>query len=77
MINLDKKKPISLAKQAPGLSNVKVGLSWDPTSDGRSPDADASVFLLDHTGKIPDESFFVFYNNLQSGDGSVVHSGDN
>jgi len=77
MINLDKKKSINLAKQAPGLSNVKVGLSWDPTSDGRSPDADASVFLLDDSGKIPEESFFVFYNNLQSGDGSVVHSGDN
>lgn len=77
MINLEKKKSFNLAKQAPGLSNVKVGLSWDPTSDGRNPDADASVFLLDDSGKIPGESFFVFFNNLQSGDGSVVHSGDN
>ncbi len=77
MINLEKKKPFNLTKQAPGLSNVKVGLSWDPTSDGKSPDADASVFMLNDSGKIPDESFFVFFNNLKSGDGSVVHSGDN
>ena len=77
MINLAKKSSINLAKQAPGLTKVKVGLSWDPTSDGKSPDADASVFLLDESGKIPDESYFVFYNNLQSGDGAVVHSGDN
>jgi tellurium resistance protein TerD len=77
MINLEKKKPFNLTKQAPGLSNVKVGLSWDSTSNGKSPDADASVFMLNESGKIPDESFFVFFNNLRSGDGSVVHSGDN
>jgi tellurium resistance protein TerD len=77
MINLEKKKPFNLNKQAPGLKQVKVGLSWDPTADGRSPDADASVFMLNEMGKIPAEDFFVFYNNLTSGDGSVVHSGDN
>jgi tellurium resistance protein TerD len=77
MINLDKKKPFNLSKQAPGLNQVKVGLSWDPTADGRSPDADASVFLLDESGKIPSDNFFVFYGNLFSEDGAVVHSGDN
>lgn len=77
MINLEKKKPINLSKQVPGLQFIKVGLSWDPADDGRSADADASVFLLDSSGKIPDESYFVFYNNDKSGDGSVVHSGDN
>ena len=77
MINLEKKKPFNLNKSAPGLTNVKVGLSWDPTQDGRSPDADASVFLLNENGKIPSEGYFVFYNNLTSEDGAVVHSGDN
>lgn len=77
MINLEKKKPFNLSKQAPGLNQVKVGLSWDPTADGRSPDADASVFLLNESGKIPSEGFFVYYNNLNSEDGAVVHSGDN
>jgi tellurium resistance protein TerD len=76
MINLEKKKPISLSKAAPGLNHVKVGLSWDPSSDVEV-DADASVFMLDESGKIPSEEFFVFFNNLTSGDGSVIHSGDN
>ena len=77
MINLEKKKPFNLSKQAPGLNQVKLGLSWDPTADGRSPDADASVFLLNESGKIPTEGFFVYYNNLTSEDGAVAHSGDN
>jgi len=33
--------------------------------------------MLGENGKIPEESFFVFYNNLSSGDGSVIHNGDN
>jgi len=77
MINLEKKKPFNLSKQAPGLNQVKIGLSWDPTPDGRTPDADASVFLLNDSGKIPSEGYFVFFNNLISEDGSVIHSGDN
>jgi tellurium resistance protein TerD len=76
MINLEKKKPINLTKAAPGLNHVKVGLSWDPSSDVEV-DADASIFMLNDTGKIPGEDFFVFFNNLKSGDGSVIHSGDN
>jgi tellurium resistance protein TerD len=77
MISLEKKKTINLNKQVPGLNNVYIGLSWDPTRDGRSPDADASVFMLNESGKIPSEGYFVFYNNLTSADGSVMHTGDN
>jgi tellurium resistance protein TerD len=76
MINLEKKKPINLSKEAPGLKKVKVGLSWDPSSDIEA-DADASVFMLNELGKIPSEGYFVFFNNLTSEDGSTVHSGDN
>ena len=76
MINLEKKKPFNLSKSSPGLNQVKVGLSWDPSSDVEA-DADASVFMLNESGKIPGETFFVFFNNLTSGDGAVVHSGDN
>jgi tellurium resistance protein TerD len=77
MINLEKKKAINLSKESRSLNQVKVGLSWDPAPDGRSADADASVFMLDASGKIPSEGFFVFFNNLLSEDGSVRHSGDN
>jgi tellurium resistance protein TerD len=78
MIVLEKSKPkFNLTKQAPGLDEIRIGLSWDPSTSGGSPDADSSVFLLNENGKIPNEGFFVFYNNLKSSDGSVTHSGDN
>lgn len=78
MINLEKKKPFNLTKAAPALNNVKVGLSWDETIlNGQTPDADASVFMLGENGKIPADEFFVYFNNLQSSDGSIIHSGDN
>ena len=78
MINLEKKKPINLTKSVPFLNQVRVGLSWDDVQmNGQSPDCDASVFMLGTNGKIPDESHFVFYNNLVSRDNSIRHSGDN
>jgi tellurium resistance protein TerD len=77
MINLEKKSSISLTKQAPGLNNVRAGLSWDSsTINGKEADADVSVFMLDANSKIPSEGYFVFYNNLKSADGAVVHNGD-
>jgi len=33
--------------------------------------------VLDSSEKIPQDEYFVFYNNLSSPDGSVVHQGDN
>jgi tellurium resistance protein TerD len=77
MINLEKKSSISLAKQAPGMNNVRVGLSWDSSKiNGKEADADVSIFMLNENSKIPSEGFFVFYNNLKSADGAVVHNGD-
>ncbi len=76
MINLEKRKPINLSKIVPSLGKVKVGLSWD-TSNVINADIDASVFLLNSNAKTPTEGYFVFYNNRESEDGSVSHSGDN
>ena len=48
------------------------------TSDtGAEFDLDASAFLVGASGKVENEKNFVFYNNLVSADGSVVHTGDN
>jgi tellurium resistance protein TerD len=77
MINLEKKKPINLIKAAPALANVRVGMSWDADPiNGQSPDCDVSAFLLGANGKIPNESYFVFYNNPTSADGAVRYNGD-
>ena len=78
-ISLKKGARFNLTKEAPGLKKVYVGLGWDPnkTDSGSDFDLDASAFLLDENKKIPSEKFFVFFNNLKSEDGSVVHQGDN
>jgi tellurium resistance protein TerD len=77
-ISLTKGGNISLSKTTPGLNKVKVGLGWDVrVTDGTDFDLDASAFLLSGTGKIRSSADFIFYNQLQSADGSVVHTGDN
>jgi tellurium resistance protein TerD len=77
-IDLSKGARIDLSKEAPGLEKVRVGLGWNPnaTDTGSAFDLDASVFMVDASGKIPAEKFFVFYNNKNSEDGSTIHHGD-
>ena len=77
-INLSKGSSINLEKENPGLTNVHIGLGWDAEdSNGNNIDCDVSVFMIDQNNKIPADRFFVFYNNLTSEDGAVVHQGDN
>lgn len=76
-IELTKGGRFNLSKEAPNLNNVAIGLGWQLNHNGQSYDIDASVFMLGINGKLPDEKYFVFYNNLQSLDGSLKHSGDN
>ena len=78
-VNLTKGGRISLNKEAPGLKKILIGLGWDTNASdtGANFDLDASVFLLDSNAKVANEKDFVFYNNLSSSDGGVVHTGDN
>lgn len=77
-LNMHKGERFNLSKEAPGLVRAAVGLGWDvnTTDTGVDFDLDASVFMVDVTGKIPADQYFVFYNNLQSLDGSIRHLGD-
>jgi tellurium resistance protein TerD len=60
-----------------GLSKVGVGLGWDPNEGtGFDFDLDASAFMLGTNKKLPQDEFFVFYNNPKSPDGAVESSGD-
>lgn len=69
---------VSLTKLDPTLRRVIVGLGWDASSDdGKEIDLDATVFLLNRDGRVRTDQDFVFYNNLQGDEGSVVHTGDN
>ncbi|SNS81173.1 MULTISPECIES: TerD family protein [Pseudomonas] len=77
-ISLSKGGNVSLSKEAPGLSEVVVGLGWDPrVTDGSPFDLDASVFIVGENGKVLEDAGFIFYNNKKSADGSVEHMGDN
>ncbi len=77
-VSLSKGGNVSLTKEAPGLTAVTVGLGWDVRSTtGTDFDLDASAILADAAGKVTGDKDFVFFNNLQSSDGSVKHLGDN
>ncbi|MGM9925392.1 MAG: TerD family protein [Bacillus sp. (in: firmicutes)] len=78
-IQLSKGQRIDLTKNDPGLQKITIGLGWDVKhfDGGQDYDLDASVFLLNASGKCRNELDFIFYNNLQSPEGSVVHTGDN
>jgi tellurium resistance protein TerD len=66
-INLTKGQRVDI-----GLKKLVVALGWSQVDI----DVDVCAFLLNSTGQIPAEEFFVFYNNLISKDGAVTHSGD-
>jgi tellurium resistance protein TerD len=77
-VSLSKGGNVSLSKEAPGLTEVVVGLGWDPrVTDGTEFDLDASVFITGESGKVLSDTSFIFYNNKKSVDGSVEHLGDN
>ena len=83
-INLQKGQKISLDKEA-GMTLTKIimGLAWDVVKSkgflgfgGKSQDIDldASCIVFDEQGKATD---VVWFQQLKSRDGSVVHTGDN
>jgi tellurium resistance protein TerD len=77
-ISLTKGGNVSLTKEAPGLSGVVVGLGWDArTTTGQDFDLDASAIGVNAGGTVVSPSHFVFFNNLQSPDGAIRHTGDN
>lgn len=73
-INLEKGQ-----RQSIDAPKFTVGLGWDSNSSstGASFDVDASVFLVGANGKISNDNHFVYYNNLKSPHGAVIHEGDN
>jgi tellurium resistance protein TerD len=77
-ISLQKGGNVNLSKEAPSLKKMVIGLGWDArATDGAGFDLDGSAFMLKADGKVRNDSDFIFYNNLKSTDGSVVHAGDN
>lgn len=66
-------------REAIAAPKFTIGLGWDTNSSstGSAFDLDASVFVLGENKKLLADEYFVFYNNTQSPDEAVVHTGDN
>lgn len=62
-----------------GLKQARVGLGWNPNTQASSQeyDLDASAFMLGENAKLLSGDHFVYYNNLESPDGSLKSTGDN
>ena len=71
-INLQKGQKIDI-----GLSKMTVGLGWNPNEGtGYEFDLDVSAIMIDANRFVPADEFFVFYNNVDSPDTAVHHTGD-
>ncbi|MBC7452944.1 MAG: TerD family protein [Massilia sp.] len=83
-VSLQKGQKISLDKEAGGaLTRIVMGLGWDAIkkkglfgfgSKTESVDLDASCVLFDEANRPVDT---VWFRQLKSKDGSIVHTGDN
>jgi len=83
-VSLSKGQKISLEKTAGStLSRVIMGLGWDAKKTGgflgmfqtaQEIDLDASCVMFDAAGQVADT---VWFKQLKSKDGSLVHTGDN
>lgn len=80
-VNLTKGQKVKLEKEdGSGLTKIMVGLGWDAKDGGAAGadfDLDASVYMLGADDKVLNSKGLIFYNNLTSECGSVVHQGDN
>ena len=83
-VNLQKGQKISLEKEAGGsLTKITMGLGWDAIKSkgmfgfgakSADIDLDASCIMFDEANNAVD---FVWFRQLKSKDGSIVHTGDN
>jgi stress response protein SCP2 len=77
-LSLTKGGRLDLTKGNPGLDKIRVGLGWDINHAGGADfDLDVVVFMLGENNKVISSSHVVYFNNLTSPDGAVVHQGDN
>lgn len=77
-ISLQKGGNVNLSKEAPTMTKMLIGLGWDTrATDGAAFDLDAVAFVLNSEGKVRKDSDFIFFNNKQNAEASVVHGGDN
>lgn len=77
VIDLSKGQTIDLSKHAPAVSKFYVGLGWDAGNF----DLDVSVFPCEYDSngdpRLISPPYFIYYNQLKSPCGGIIHSPDN
>jgi tellurium resistance protein TerD len=77
-LSLSKGGNLSLSKEAPGFTKLKVGLGWDiRTTDGAAFDLDACAFMIGADGKVRSNGDFAFYGQQATQEGAIKLGGDN
>lgn len=71
---MQKGQKVALTSQTPPRV-LKACLGWNTTN--AQCDVDVSAFLLDGTGKVPGDDWFVFYGQTESPDHSTVFCPEN
>lgn len=83
-ISLQKGQKVSLAKEAPTIKELILGLGWDVLKRkgffgavaSSNLDCDAFLIMLQN-GKFVDKNDLVYYGHLRHSSGAVTHLGDN
>jgi len=77
-VSLKKGGNVSLTGSIPTLNSVKIGLGWEARETaGAEFDLDASLFMVESSGKVRNDHDFIFYGQLDSPCKSIHHTGDN
>lgn len=69
MLTFQAGQNFSLSQQTPGIQQVDLDLSWEPT--GGSWTLDASAFALTNQGRVRNDGDFIFYNQPTLMDGGI------
>lgn len=77
-MDVSKGERFNLTKETGGDEHFYIGLGWNA---GQDHDLDASVFGSTYNAagdpKLTSDKHFVYFRNLKTPSGSIVHSGDN
>lgn len=75
---MQKGDEIVLEKLDASMKRVRIGVGWDAPAEnqGFPVDIDLSAFILSPHGKVRRDTDFIFYNNLETDEGAIKHTGD-
>ncbi len=82
VINLTKGSNVNLSKTVAGAQRFVIGLGWNP-NPSNPPDLDAAAYPCKNNASgdpellTPGQENVIYFGNLKSADGAIVHGGDN